>query len=231
MSDVTIGQKRLIPSGAQKGLLGIHRRLAGIAAAVVVTCLLAARFFAETAMMGVHGSDPQMAIWWMFLYLQMAFWLAIGGGIAMLMVSYWHRKLGAGMLLITLALWAGAIGWSTWSYACGAKALADAANPSTSPQRLHELVDFPGVQAGYELDNRIADNPSTTPEDLRALSMRDQLGTKMKLAANPNTPADVLEKLFAEKDGYVWNGLARNPNLPESIEKGLEKSSDPHVRY
>ena len=58
------------------------------------------------------------------------------------------------------------------------------------------LVNFDGIQAGYELDNRLALNPTTPPAALRELSRRrDQSGTLMCLMRNPSTPDDVLEQI------------------------------------
>jgi len=93
-------------------------------------------------------------------------------------------------------------------------ALLDSANPATSADRLRELARFQGGP-GYEIDNRVARNPSTPPDVLRSLHGRpDQVGTEMCLAENPNTPDDVLRVLATRDDEwarYLAAALQRNP--------------------
>jgi hypothetical protein len=87
-------------------------------------------------------------------------------------------------------------------------------------------VHFDGIQAGYELDNRIASNPNTPPDALHELYERDQLGTHMKLASNPNTPVEVLEELVHQEDQWVQRSLAENPKLPDSLRHRLKVPKD-----
>jgi hypothetical protein len=103
---------------------------------------------------------------------------------------------------IVFAIWAAYICVASWKYFAAADALADASRPSTPPARLHQLVHFSGIQAGYELDNRIAAHPNTPIEALRELHARGNMGTLMTLARNPNTPPDILHKLRNQSPGY-----------------------------
>ncbi len=190
MNEIAQGSK------ASPRLFGLERRRLGGWALVIVLLLVGMRVLAEVGMMRAHGPDAQMAIWWVLCAFKATLWF-IGGGIALaIMLRLWRyrwgRTIGAALLLI----WVVAIGWASWQYDVGARALTDASDVQTSPERLRELVHFDGIQAGYELDNRLAANPSTPPDVLRELAAKpDQLGTQMVLERNPRTPADVREKL------------------------------------
>lgn len=99
-------------------------------------------------------------------------------------------------------------------------ALADAQNPSTSPERLRALVGYQ-TGFGYEIDNRIASNPNTPIDVLRSLHGKPhQVGTETSLARNPNTPDDILMEL-AKRDDY-WKDLMQkaldsNPRYAEIV--------------
>ena len=159
----------------------------GVLVAAVIS-LIALRAASEWGMMSAHGSDPQMGIWIVFMGAALAFWA--GTAFVCVMVSTLVKgrqssRVKYGMLLC----WAVAICISSWRYSAGSRALADAANPSTSPDRLRQLVHFDGIQAGYELDNRIASNPNSPDDALRLLATKNQLGTNMCLARNPRFQA------------------------------------------
>lgn len=177
-------------------LFGLSRRRLGGWGLVIVLLLVGMRVLAEVGMMRAHGPDPQMPIWWALCAIKAVLWF-IGGGIALAVMLRlwryrWGRMIGAALLLV----WAVAIGWASWQYKLGGQALADARDVNTSPERLRELAHFDGIQAGYELDNRLAANPSTPADVLRELAAKpDQLGTHMVLERNPRTPADVRERL------------------------------------
>ena len=123
-----------------------------------------------------------------------------------------------------ILVWVTAICWSSVRYYDARRALFDASAASTSPERLRELVNFDGIQAGYELDNRIASNPNTPPDILRLLHGRpDQVGTEMCLARNPNTPDDVLLNLANRDDDwsqYITDSLKRNPKYDRVMGNG-----------
>lgn len=172
----------------------------------------------ELAMMGAFDSDPQLPIWMMFLVVKVTFWLLLGGALAALLFVWPKRKT---LLVGLLIVWGVAIGAASWQYFSARQALTAASNPLTSPDRLRALVHFQGIQAGYELDNRIASNPNTPVDALRELYERGQLGTLMCLAANPNTPADLLEKLSSNQDKFVVKRLADNPKLPQRIREKI----------
>jgi hypothetical protein len=179
---------------------------------LIVVSLLGLRAASELGMMRAHGSDPQMPIWTMFMGVALCLWAA-----AALVCSILPRLLkgrwAARVKYALFACWAVAICIASSRYLIGSKALTDAANPLSSPDRLRRLARFDGIQAGYELDNRLASNPNTPPDVLRELATRDQLGTKMCLARNPRCPEDVLQLLSRESDEWIQKSLAANPNF------------------
>jgi hypothetical protein len=186
-----------------------------------VIILLGIRAVSELAMMSVHGPDPQMPIWYLVLVVKLGLWSGIGL-LAWLLIagskSRWRFVSG----VILLLGWSIAICAASWGYVRGYRALDAASNPETSPERLRALVNFKGIQAGYELDNRLASHPKTPPDALRRLHDRpDQVGTELCLARNPNTPIDVLEELVRHEDEWVQKSLEQNPRLPESIRQQL----------
>lgn len=83
----------------------------------------------------------------------------------------------------------GLLAWYSTGFVHLAKmraALLDSENTKASAERLRELARYRGG-SGYEIDNRVASNPSTPPDVLRSLHGRpDQVGTEMCLAENPN---------------------------------------------
>jgi hypothetical protein len=177
-------------------LPGLSRQKVATLALLLLVLLVGLRAASEIGMMNEAGPDPQMPIWIMFFVVKLGLWL-LGGALAVgLLILLWPRRIGSLAFLVVLALWAVAIGRASWQYNAGRRALADAASPTTSPDRLRELIHFDGIQSGYELDNRLAANRDTPPDALRELSRRvDQQGTQMLLSKNPRSPEDVLLKL------------------------------------
>tara|TARA_B100002019_G_scaffold253576_1_gene235199 strand:- start:1613 stop:2269 length:657 start_codon:yes stop_codon:yes gene_type:complete len=96
-------------------------------------------------------------------------------------------------------------------------ALNAAADPTTSSHRLTELAKA-DIDYGYELDNRVAGNPSTPVDTLVSLYNKEgQIGTDLTLAANPNTPNDILIAL-SKRTNERWSdaivkALKRNPKV------------------
>jgi len=201
----------------------MSRKSVFIAVWLIVT-LVGLRAASEFAMMTAHGSDPQMPIWLLLLAVKLAFWFGIGLLPWLLFASrnHWLSRTG----VVVLVVWTVAIIAATAAYLNAGRALANSSNPATSPERLRALVDFTGIQAGYELDNRLASNPNTPPDALRTLHKRQQLGTEMCLASNPNTPTDILEELVNHQDKWVRASLARNPALPPSVRTRITPNSD-----
>lgn len=176
---------------------GLSRRAIAATAVTLVILMLCLRAACELAMMWQHGSDPQMAIWGMFLLVKLALWFLAGGlaaGFGFVVIA-WPRRWGFPLMIA----WAAMISVASWKYYLASQALAATSDPATSAEQLGELVHFNGIQAGYEIDNRLASNPNTPPKALRELSKRDQLGTQMCLTRNKNTPDDVRKRLAAKK--------------------------------
>jgi hypothetical protein len=209
---------------------GGGKRIVVVSIWAVVVGLLATRIVTELNMMQQHCTDAQMSIWMMFFIVSIGFWSVLGITLAALLHVAWSRRRSVSILLLLLLIWSLAISVSAYRSQVAAWALGDAADPTTSAARLHELVNFGGVQAGYQLDNRLASNPNTRAEDLRVLFHRDQLGTQMMLAANPNTPSDILERLSRHREIWVIRRLADNPNLTPELRLKLADHSDEMVR-
>jgi hypothetical protein len=203
-------------------------RLLKVTIAVVVIACVVVQTLAEWAMLNQFGSDAQLSIWWGSFAIKTLFWLITGLGIAWLATLRRRR----GMLALAfLPIWMIAILWTSFHYWQGNQALTDAANLDTSPERLIELANFQGIQAGYELDNRLAANPNTPPAVLRELHGRkDQVGTEMALAANPYTPEDILHDLSEHEDVDVRRQLANNPAISQDIVERLANDIDSQVR-
>ncbi len=213
-------------TAAPTGSWSLSRRSAGQLAFLAVFGLVALRAVCERAMMAEFGSDPQMAIWMMFMVVKLALWGLGGSLLAGLVMFLWNRRWGRRIAVMLLLGWAVAIGMASWNYQRGSRALADARDPSTSPERLQELLDFPGIQAGYELDNRLAVHPHATPELLRKLYNRRQQGTLMVLARNSRTPVDILQKLAENdvQDQWIRKNLLQNPALPPELREKIDEA-------
>ena len=96
------------------------------------------------------------------------------------------------------------------------KALAQSADPATSHERLRQLVGYEsGI--GYEVDNRLAGNPSTPDDVLVVLyEKQNQIGTDMNLARNSKTPNYILVALSSRENDWrnlILEELKRNPMI------------------
>ena len=184
------------------------------------------RYLYESSMPSLVPYDAQGGIW-------VAFSLIVSGAtvllsallcfLALRLIGKRKRMLGA-LAMLGLALIGGCTAHSMVQLKEIRLALADAADPTANPERLQALV---GYQSGfgYEIDNRIASNPNTPVDVLRALHGKpDQVGTEMCLAENPNTPDDILIELSQRNDEWtehIQKSLARNPRFKEiSVQQG-----------
>jgi hypothetical protein len=188
------------------------RRRFAVLAFLMVLSVTVLRGAGELTMMSEHGPDAQMAIWQMFLIAKLLFWLITSSLLALVAIAL--RRFNGIRIIgpFLIAGWCAFALWAGVSYVRGGRALSDAANPGTSPERLESLVDFGGVQAGYELDNRLAANPRTPVSALRKLAVKNQLGTQMILARSPRTPPDILQQLAKVNDINVQDALKTNPS-------------------
>lgn len=76
--------------------------------------------------------------------------------------------------------------------------------------------------------NKLASNPDTDLEVLRALSMDRVDSVRYCVARNPNTPSDILIRMFKKakyKCGYIELEVLKNPNMPA---KELERIAKHH---
>jgi hypothetical protein len=183
----------------------------------------------QLALMREYGPDPQISIGIVFMVAKLMLWLIGGGlvaGVLFLEKPHWRIIMG----VILLLGWSYRISNESWKVQTQQRALAEARNPSTSSARLDQLLQFAGSQGDYELDNRIAANPNSTPEILRKLYGRHQLGTLMILARSPKTPEDILQAMVdydltranqAFENEWIRKSLQQNPNLPEAVRRKL----------
>lgn len=213
----------------------LSRRNTGLLGFLVVLVLVTLRAVSERAMMAEFGSDPQMAIWLVFMVVQLSLWFLGGGLLVGLTVLAWHHRWGWRVAGVLLLGWGLAIGLSSWNFLYATRALADARDPATSPERLQELSEFSGIQAGYELDNRLASHPHAPPELLRKLYDRHQQGTLMVLARNTRTPADILQKLAEQdaQDQWIRKNLLQNSSLSPVLRQKIaeaEASATPSAK-
>ena len=208
----------------------------GLAVILGMILLVVLRATSEVALMREFGSDPQMPIWIMFLVAKLVYWGFAGGvvaGVLFFEKPRWRILMG----VILLLGWTYAIRMEGWKAKISQQALAEARNPATTPVRLGQLFEFAGTQdSGYELDNRIATHPHATPELLRKLYGRHNLGTLMILARRPDTPEDILQAIVdddlarANQDSeneWIRKSLEQNPQLPAAIRRKLEGQAPP----
>lgn len=174
--------------------------------------LVALRALCEMSMMSAHGPDAQMGIWFAAMVFWISGWAISGFLLAFIAAKARSSTSGPSAAVVLLGVWAICLGISSARYYNGGRALSQASGASTAPEQLEQLSDFTGLQAGYELDNRVAENPNTSVETLRKLYHRNNLGTRMVLARNPNTPADILTELSNDEDEWIQKSLAVNPN-------------------
>lgn len=220
---------------AQRRPAVLSKRLVGLLVFLGMVVLVVLRATSELALMRESGSDPQMPIWIMFMGAKLVYWLFAGGvvaGVLFFEKPRWRITMGVVLLLG----WSYAIRMESWKLQLKQQALAEARDPSTSPARLEQLLLFADIQDGYELDNRIAANPNTTPEILRRLYGRHQLGTLMTLARSPETPEDILQAMVDHdlarvnqdfENEWIRKCLKKNPNLPEAIRRKLDQHEQP----
>ncbi len=178
----------------------------------LVVLVVAIRAVSEVSMMSAHGSDPQMAIWIGFMVVSVCGVSLMGLTLAAAVYILWPSRVAA-LPIVVLAMWAAWIGLASANFYLGGQALRLAESAHASAEQLDRLVDFDGIQAGYELDNRIAANSNTSTDSLRRLYERNNLGTNMVLARNPATPIEILEELAKSDEKWITESLKRNPSL------------------
>jgi hypothetical protein len=194
----------------------MNKRLSLVIAIVAAALVAGIRSYYESSMPELVPTDAQGGIWIVYSAVMGVgtFFLClilVYGSLAVL--SKKNYVIATILFGAFLFIW-GCTGNTLFRYSEIRTALTDAANPTTSPERLSELIGFP-TGFGYEIDNRIASNPNSTEEILRTLSKKDQLGTLMCLARNPNTPDDVLAELSKNPDKWIQQSLENNPRNRE----------------
>lgn len=220
---------------AQGWLSVLSKKRVGLAVCLGMIALVILRATSELALMRESGSDPQMPIWIMFMVAKLVYWLLAGGvvaGVLFFEKPRWRILMGVVLLLG----WTYGIYMERFKFQTEQQALAMARDPTTPPARLEQMLQYAGMQGGYELDNRIAANPNTTPDILRRLYGRHQLGTLMILARSPKTPEDILQAMVDHdlarvnqdfENEWIRKSLKQNPNLPEAIRRKVDKHEQP----
>lgn len=190
---------------------------------IAVVTSFAITFFTYTLQIRVTeiAPDPQSPIFIAYAFIASAIlWLLMS-----IVIFYWLRALAQKRMLASVisgllfVLLAGYAAHKTIKAVQLNNALLAAADPSTPPQQLSALVNKQ-LGYGYELDNRVAGNPSTPADTLVSLyDKENQIGTDIVLAANPNTPTDVLKALSRRDDleqywqDAIFRALQRNPRV------------------
>ncbi len=216
----------------------LNKQKVGLVVCLGMIALIVLRATDELALMRESGSDPQMSIWIMFLVAKLVYWVIAGGVVAG--VLFFEKPLWRILMGVILLLgWTYSIRIESWKTQLSMQSLAQAKDPATSPVLLEQLFQWAGTQGnGYELDNRIATNPSATPELLRLLYGRHNLGTLMILARRSDTPDDLLQAMVdhdltrvnqGSENEWLRKSLKLNPQLPEAIRLKLDQQQQPPV--
>jgi hypothetical protein len=101
-----------------------------------------------------------------------------------------------------------------------------AENPSTPPDVLAAL----SADEGWEVRQGVAKNPSAPPDVLAALSADENYCVRQGVAENPSTPPYVLASLSADEDNSVRGRVARNPSTPPDVLAALSADEGWEVR-
>ena len=178
------------------------------------------RYLYESSMPSLVSYDAQGGVWVAFSLIVSGATVLVTSLLCFLALRFFgkHMRVLGSLALLGLILIGGCTANSMIQLKEIRLALADAADPTANPERLRALV---GYQSGfgYEIDNRIASNPSTPVDVLRSLHGKPhQVGTERCLAENPNTPDDILIELAKRDDEWTDNiqkSLAKNPRYIE----------------
>ncbi|WP_354214972.1 hypothetical protein [Arthrobacter sp. UYCo732] len=96
---------------------------------------------------------------------------------------------------------------------------AEAQNPETSPERLHELIDLPGNRGDCDSDagwcrEYVAANPSASVETLAQLAIdQDDFMARLGVAKNQSTPTALVTTLVDDRNDMVANAARERLGL------------------
>jgi len=99
-------------------------------------------------------------------------------------------------------------------------------NPSSPPDILRALSRDPDVSVRC----RVAGNPSSPPDILRALSRDPDVSVRCRVAGNPSSPPDILRELSQDPDADVRRYAARNESSQPGTLGRLSRDPDFFVR-
>lgn len=185
-------------------------------ATLVALLIGGSRWLYETSLV-ISVGDAQGGIWIGYSLIVSGITVLVTFLLAYLALRFFAERMRilCALCLVGVLLVAGHTGRAMLRLRDIRVALSDAANPTSSPDRLRSLVGYQ-TGFGYEIDNRIALNPNTPIDVLRALhGTPDQVGTEMCLARNPNTPDDILIEIANREHDYaqewIQKSLRMNP--------------------
>lgn len=163
--------------------------------------------------------DPQMGLFSLYsLISSIAIGVLLAAAVYLAVRTWQNQHSWAAAAFVVIAI--GLVGFSVKTTVDTLQintALVDAANPSTSAERLRKLAES-DRNVGYELQNRLAKNPNTPADVLQMLFMQNAaMSTQLILARNPNTPNQVLISL-SEDHPQKWHdrvvaALQSNPKV------------------
>jgi len=195
----------------------MNKKKALTISAIIGACFGLFRFAAESRMPALVPYDAQGGIWIVYGIITAGFTFGIVSFCCYHGLVAFRNKRNAKATVFGILVLA-AVAWTSNRIIELERigvALADAQNPETEPARLRELNGYE-TGFGYEIDNRLASNPNSPIDLLRALHGKPyQQGTEMCLARNPNAPDDILLKLMKTEDKWILESLKSNPRYNE----------------
>jgi len=198
---------------------------------IVGLCIAGSRFAFESSMPSLVPFDAQGGLWVAFSLVVSGVTFVLASLFCALTLKLFGKRMRMlGILcLLPVLFFGGCTIHRMVELKQIRKALLDAKDPTTSPDRLRALVGYE-TGFGYEIDNRIASNPNTSADVLRLLHGKPgQVGTEMSLARNPNTPDDILRNLAKRDDEwkkYIQESLQANPRYRDSSSNRLGTPTD-----
>lgn len=191
--------------------------------ALVFSALIACSFFYFQASPAILMQDAQsgLAVFFALIKSSLLFVFLGLSTYKCLSARQISNKIQAITYMVIIIALVSLAGNSMFESAVIKNALEDSANPNTKPERLRALATFQTEHdygISYEIDKRLAINPSTPVDVLESLyGLEGQIGTDMSLARNPNTPNYLLIELSTHPD-ELWRPqiteiLSRNPKV------------------
>lgn len=103
----------------------------------------------------------------------------------------------------------------------------EAQDPTTSPERLQELINLPGNRGDIDSDSGwcrefVAANPNATLETLAELAAdQDDFMARLGVAGNPSAPRDLVQTLVDDRNDMVANAARTRLGQPTRPRPGI----------